>query len=663
MIRSFLRYLGIWLSDDWLYSPAEPLSNPQWKSLSIGQSISSDSEFLWFRPRGIFVRKGWYLFTIRQCGENHRAVGWIQSGLHGFSQGRPMYPVRKRFRILRINRDRPLVLKLERVSRPLKIEALRLIRVPFFDAYNRIQLRLKKSNYDHHKSVRLAWKRYNKLLNSQAKGNACVSYSTWQNHVESKLLSDVSNIPFSDKQKFVCQSPSALFPVKPNQWVVLLRPECELTSWALAAVSEQLRYFSDKNMPMIIYGDEDDLDNNGNRYNPRFKPAWNRELFWVDPLYSNHWFVNGKFWNHIFNGIQNIDWWTLQYTLLFYAESCSKHKSIYHFPMILAHSIKPCLRPETASLLQEVLKSKLKNDAPEVCQTSHGHLLHWATPKSLLLSVIIPTKDHLMLLKACLSSLHEYKPGCDVEYIIIDNGSSHEETISFLEEFDLSPNHKVLRDDGPFNYSDLNNKAVEDARGSVLLLLNNDVEMLCNDWGNILASNAIRPGIGCVGAQLHYPDGTIQHSGVILGIGGVASHAHRDLHHDSPGYQRRLQYTQEFSAVTAACLAISTQNWQKLGGFDSKKLAVNYNDVDLCLRATEIGLRNLYLPHVKAIHHESKSRGRPKGVAFRQWRHEFSFMQAKWKSHLENDPAYSPYLTLEDETWNLSLRKVIPHLR
>ena len=124
----------------------------------------------------------------------------------------------------------------------------------------------------------------------------------------------------------------------------------------------------------------------------------------------------------------------------------------------------------------------------------------------------------------------------------------------------------MLRIDGPFNFSALNNRAAEQAGGSVLLLLNNDVELLSPNWGAELVMNALRPGVGCVGAQLHYPDGTIQHGGVVLGIGGMASHAHRDLPSDAPGYQGRLQLAQEFSAVTAACLAISAEHWQQLGG-------------------------------------------------------------------------------------------------
>ena len=208
----------------------------------------------------------------------------------------------------------------------------------------------------------------------------------------------------------------------------------------------------------------------------------------------------------------------------------------------------------------------------------------------------------------------------------------------------------------PFNYSSLNNKAADLANGSVFAAQQR-CRNLTPNWALELASNALRPGIGCVGAQLHYPDNTIQHAGVVLGIGGLASHAHRDSYRTASGYQSRLQLAQEFSAVTAACLAISRTHWDELGGLDAAELAVNYNDVDLCLRAKNAGLRNLYIPQVQAIHHESKSRGRPRGKAYKQWRREWAVMQRRWRVLVLDDPAYHPSLTLEDESWNLSLRR------
>jgi GT2 family glycosyltransferase len=162
---------------------------------------------------------------------------------------------------------------------------------------------------------------------------------------------------------------------------------------------------------------------------------------------------------------------------------------------------------------------------------------------------------------------------------------------------------------------------------------------------------------------LLYPDHTIQHAGVVLGVGGLAGHAHQDFPGNASGYQRRLQLAQEVSAVTAACLAISRENWDALGGLDAKELAVNYNDVDLGLRAQAHGLRNLYLPQVRARHHESKSRGRPEGAAFRQWKREWKVMEQRWGSQLGQDPAYSPHCSLEAADFSLALRSGVPLVR
>ena len=325
---------------------------------------------------------------------------------------------------------------------------------------------------------------------------------------------------------------------------------------------------------MIIYGDEDCVASDGRRFNPRFKPAWNRELFWSDPYFSNHWFVRGDLWNRCFERLDSHNWWDIQYSLITYASAINSFKSIAHLPLVLAHCVEPCPKASVASL-QSTLEHQFPALDPRVVLSSHGFHLQWAAPSSTHVSVIIPTRDHLTLLQACLQSLRQHASGCSFEIIVVDNGSVREDTISFLEAFQAEPGQFVLRDNGPFNYSSLNNKAAALAKGSVLLLLNNDVEILTPNWALELASNALRPGIGCVGAQLHYPDSTIQHGGVVLGIGGLASHAHRDLHVDAPGYQGRLQLAQEFSAVTAACLAISAEHWQQLGGLDEHALAVN----------------------------------------------------------------------------------------
>ena len=185
---------------------------------------------------------------------------------------------------------------------------------------------------------------------------------------------------------------------------------------------------------------------------------------------------------------------------------------------------------------------------------------------------------------------------------------------------------------------------LQNTPGNVFLLLNNDVEFITANWGYELASNALRPNIGFVGAKLFYSDKTIQHAGIILGIGGIAGHSHKYFSSKSKGYKNRLCFSQELSAVTGACMSISKRNWSKLNGLDENNLKVNYNDVDICLRANLLGLKNIFLPQVHAFHLESKSRGKPIGKDFRQWKDEAKFMKKRWGDILLNDPHYSPYL-------------------
>jgi len=212
----------------------------------------------------------------------------------------------------------------------------------------------------------------------------------------------------------------------------------------------------------------------------------------------------------------------------------------------------------------------------------------------------------------------------------------------------------VVRFDHPFNFSAINNAGVREARGQVVALLNNDLEAIEPGWLGEMVSHALRPEIGAVGARLLYPDRTVQHGGILLGIGGIAGHAHKLSPEHDPGYLLRAQIAQDMSAVTAACLAIRRETYLAVGGFD-ETLAVAFNDVDFCLRVGETGRRNLWTPFATLIHHESRTRGAddsaPKRARFHQ---EIRRMHARWGHVLGNDPAYNPNLTLESEEFALA---------
>ncbi len=210
------------------------------------------------------------------------------------------------------------------------------------------------------------------------------------------------------------------------------------------------------------------------------------------------------------------------------------------------------------------------------------------------------------------------------------------------------------RIDGPFNYSRLNNRGVELARGSLVLLLNNDIETRDAGWLSEMVGLVTQPGVGLVGARLWYPNGTMQHGGVILGAGGIAGHAHAGLRHEH-GYFARAHLTQNFSAVTAACALVRRELYQQFGGLDEEHLAVAFNDIDFCLRLRDAGWEIVWTPHAELTHHESASRGfddtNAKQVRFLA---EIDFMNAKWGAALERDPFYNPNLSLGENLFTLA---------
>jgi len=207
----------------------------------------------------------------------------------------------------------------------------------------------------------------------------------------------------------------------------------------------------------------------------------------------------------------------------------------------------------------------------------------------------------------------------------------------------------------------LNNAAVRSARGELVGLLNNDIEVISPDWLSEMVGHALRPEVGAVGARLWYPDDTLQHGGILLGVGGVANHAHRRAKRGTHGYFGRMSLIQQFSAVTAACLVIRKTIFEEVGGLNEADLPVAFNDVDFCLRVREAGYHNIWTPYAELYHHESATRGyedTPEKQA--RLAAETRYMQQRWGDLLRNDPAYSPNLTLEHEDFSLAWPPRLP---
>jgi GT2 family glycosyltransferase len=287
-----------------------------------------------------------------------------------------------------------------------------------------------------------------------------------------------------------------------------------------------------------------------------------------------------------------------------------------------------------------------------------------------LVSLVIPNKDHREDLELCLRSIVTKSTYRNYELVIVENNSTEEETFAFYEELsqrvadwwaeggapDAPPSARVLTYEGTFNFSAINNFAAHEAAGEVLFFLNNDTEVISPDWLQEMLMFAQRRDVAAVGARLLYPDGTVQHAGVIVGIGGAAGHAHKYFQRDDPGYVSRLQLAQNVSAVTGACLMVRREVFWEVGGFD-EDFVVAFNDIDLCMRFRQRGYLNVFTPFAELYHHESKSRGLEDTASkLKRFRNESIRFQKRWSRELEaGDPYYNPHLTLKREDFSLNL--------
>ena len=272
-----------------------------------------------------------------------------------------------------------------------------------------------------------------------------------------------------------------------------------------------------------------------------------------------------------------------------------------------------------------------------------------------LVSILIPNKDQADTLRICIESIRKKCTYPAFEILVIENNSTEEATFSYYKELEVQGIRVLQYPKQGFNYSAINNFGVREAKGEYLLFLNNDMEVITPDFMEKMVSNLQRPQIGAVGAKLYYPDNTVQHAGIILGIGGIAGHAFLGLARGRSGYLHKASLQMNVSAVTAACMMMKKEVFEKIGGFE-EELSVAFNDVDLCLRIGKAGYKIVYNPHVELYHYESKSRGAEDDEKkVRRFQSEIEFMRSRWIGLLKaGDPCYNPNLTLA--SWNYGLR-------
>ncbi len=440
-----------------------------------------------------------------------------------------------------------------------------------------------------------------------------------------------------------------------GDFIALIDAQDRLSSQALYQIAKTCNVRSDC---QLIYTDEDKLDAQGGRCDPNFKSDWNPDLFYSQN-YLHRLTVYRRTVVMQVGGFQADYPGGEEYDLTLRVIERIKANEIYHIPKVLYHQRESSLNPTAATVACQVLQAHFQRvqQSVQVREAMGGHtrVLYPLPDPPPLVSLIIPTRDKLDLLRGTVEGVltqTDYQP---LEIIILDNGSVEPATLSYLKQLETDPRVTVLRLKMPFNYSQLNNIGVSHAAGEVIGLLNNDLEVIHSDWLTEMVSHALRPEIGAVGAKLYYANDTIQHAGVIVGLGGMAGHGFKYLAREAPGYHFRPCLIQNYSAVTAACLVMRRRVFQEVGGLEEKHLKVAFNDVDLCLRLRERGYRIVWTPYAELYHLESASRGVDNTVKkYFRLRHELNYMRKRWGKVLAGDPYYSPNLTMEYEDFSLA---------
>jgi GT2 family glycosyltransferase/tetratricopeptide (TPR) repeat protein len=412
----------------------------------------------------------------------------------------------------------------------------------------------------------------------------------------------------------------------------------------------------------LIYSDEDTIEQAG-RHSPLFKPDWDPDYFYAANYIGQSVLFDADLARKCcpstaeFPGLDIQDLVLRASEVLSPGEITHVARVLYHrhgSPETNATTILPYPVTERRKRALEESLERQARQARLVAMPGGLCRVIWPIPDPApLVTLIIPTRDYAHLLRGCIGSMLQKTDYPAFEIIVVDNGSVESDTLAYFDSLRGHKRLRILDAPGPFNFSRLNNIAVEQAHGSVIAMVNNDVMATDSDWLREMVSQAIRPEIGAVGAKLLYETGHIQHAGIVCGIGLVAAHPHKFRASDDPGYMGRIAAAQSLSAVTAACLVVEKEKYRQVGGMDEENLQIAFNDVDLCLKLDAAGYRNVYTPHATLIHLESISRGLDTSPEkANRYRAEASFMQAKWGDKVKRDRFYNVNLTTEREDFS-----------
>lgn len=418
----------------------------------------------------------------------------------------------------------------------------------------------------------------------------------------------------------------------------------------------------------LIFSDEDHIDENDVRSTPYFKPDFSEDLLLGQNMIS-HFGVYDRKLVHRLGGFRLGLEGSQDHDLALRSIAAIAKEEIHHIPKVLYHwrhdsrnlSYSETQSDRCVAASRRAVSDYLAAKEPKAVVLPHPDIPSWNRVQrpipidAPLVSVIIPTKDRADLLSISargILSQTDYQP---LELIIIDNGSDQQETFELFDQLRRDKRVTILRHQRPFNYSEINNLAVHHAKGDILAFVNNDIEVLDAGWLAEMVSEIIRPGVGAVGAKLYYPDGRVQHGGVVVGLGGVAGHSFMMQPATSCGYFGLAALKRDVSAVTAACMLVKKSVFHAVGGFNEIDLPIAFNDVDLCLKIRKAGFQVIWTPFAELIHHESASRGND-NLPEKQERvdRECQYMLATWSAEIQRDPFYNPNFALNADWGSLA---------
>ncbi|RZL92342.1 MAG: glycosyltransferase [Variovorax sp.] len=475
-------------------------------------------------------------------------------------------------------------------------------------------------------------------------------------------------VVFRPENGHISASSNSALALATGPWLALMDHDDLLPEHALFSVADCIATHPDVR---LIYSDEDKIDDSGRRFDPYFKPDWNVDLFRSQNMFSHLGVLATDLARAVGGfrvGLEGSQDWDLVLRCMERVEP----RQIRHVPKVLYHwrvhaastagsmSAKPYAAVAGERALNEHFARTAVDASAE--HVGIGYRVRYALPDNPpLVSLIITTRNAAKRLRRCVNAIREQTTYPRYEVIVVDNGSNGAAALACLEDLGQEPNIRVVRHERTSNRATLNNAAVELAHGEVVVLLGDDVEVMAPDWLAEMASLALQPGVGAVGARLWYPGMALNHGGVILGVGDVAGHSHRNMPIGREGYCGRAGLIQSLSAVSGTCLASRKTLYQQMGGLDAIHLQEAFADVDFCLRLREAGLRSLWTPYAELIRHASVGWARmlsPK--ARKRHRQDAAYMHGRWGAALQNDPAYNPNLTLQVEDFSYAWPPRVP---